>query len=433
MRLNSVQLQKQVQQQKASQRMLQSLEVLYMNQVELKDYLQEAYESNPLLELVEATPAYGLMTSADGAQKAGDEMFGQSEEAFRQTFAEYLYEQLMFLPNMDDEQRMLCKYLILCLDHKGYLEDSLDELAVRVGTTIETLEEALFQLQQLEPAGVGARSLEECLMIQAKRDPKATEVVYQVIAYGITDTSSKQLEKMAANLQCDRKQVEDAVQRILTYQPIPADGYSDGSAIAYTIPEAEVILENGRLTIRLNRSFLPRLSYNAKALELLEAQGKEAQAYLNRCKRAAESVLGAMQERDNTMRLLLEYVVGWQKDYFRIQGPLRPLTMHQVAEAIGVHPSTISRAVREKYILFQGRQLMLKQLFVSKVQDGTSSHAVKERMRSLIAREIPQNPYSDEAMVTLLAEEGITISRRTVAKYRKELQLPAAHQRKRSE
>ena len=429
MRLNSVQLQKQELRQKATQKMVQSLQVLCMSQVELKDYLQEAYESNPLLEITEVSEH---ATFGAGSKRGSvEENYGGLPESFQQTFVEYLYEQLMFLPNLDDEQRMLCKYLILCLDHKGYLEASLDELAVRVGATIETMERALFQLQQLEPAGVGARSLEECLRLQAMRDPHATEAVYRLIELGLHSEMIKDAAEVAKALECPLEEAIEAMNILRSYHPIPSSGFSDGRAVEYTIPEAEIQAEGGALQIHLNRSFLPQLRYNESAVEMLQAGSLKEQAYLQQCKKQAETVLTAMTDREHTVRLLLEFIAGWQKNYFLSGKAMEPLTMVQAAEAIGVHPSTISRAVRDKYILFHGQQIPLRSFFVSKVSGGTSSHAVKQRLTEIIKAEPTASPYSDDAIQHRLEEEGVQVSRRAIAKYRQELHIPAAHKRRR--
>jgi len=431
MRLNSLQFQKQEQKQKATQKMLQSLHVLAMSQAELKAYMQEAYESNPLLDITESALQGNVGPSgmaADASMHGRDAELYATESAV-QTFAEYLYEQLMFLPNMDDEQRMLCKYLILCLNHKGYLETSLDELALRVGKTTETMEQALFQLQKLEPAGVGARTLGECLRLQAERDSEAGDAVFRLLREENLQLIEN-ADAAAKALQCPLEEARKAILRVKSYHPYPSEGFSDGTPIVYCIPEAEVTVEQGRLQIRLNRRFLPRLVMNEGTAKLLSQGTKEEKAYYKECNKKAEEVLEAIGGREHTIRLLLEFIVGRQKEYFLLGKPLQALTMGEAAEAIGVHPSTVSRGVKEKYLLFQGRNIPLKDFFVSKLQGGRSSDEVKQKIKSLIASEHINQPYGDEQLRLMLEEEGIQVSRRAIAKYRNELNIPAAHSRK---
>ncbi|MCR4999445.1 MAG: RNA polymerase factor sigma-54 [Lachnospiraceae bacterium] len=430
MRLNAVQFQKQEQHQRASQKMIQSLGVLQMSQTRLKEYLQEAYESNPLLEMAECGgDAFCCNAMGEHAQSdIGDTL--RSSAQMQQTFVEYLYEQLMFLPNIDEEQRVLCKYLILCLDHKGYLVASLEELALRVGTDQLAMEEALFCLQQLEPAGVGARSLEECLLIQAKRDVNATEHVYRLIEEHLDLMVANDMPAIAKALDCTITEATEAYSIVRGYCPIPSDGFSDGEDVAYCIPEAEIIAEGNTVTIHLNRSFLPRLTYSGAAQEMIVQAKGQTDPYLKQCQRAAETVLSAMQERENTMRLLLEYVVGYQKEYFIHRAPLQPLTMKAVAKALSVHPSTITRAVADKYVLYQGTTIPLRRFFVSQAKSGTSSDCIKKQICILIEQEKREHPYSDEQLEQLLSSEQMVVSRRTIAKYRKELGIPAAHGRK---
>jgi RNA polymerase sigma-54 factor len=428
MRLNSVQLQQHEQHQKTTQRMLQSLRVLHMSQIELKEYLQDAYESNPLLEITEACDSMSIASDTRGGENGVLQRTGG--DTIQQTFAEYLYEQLIFLPNMDEKQRMLCKYLILCLDSKGYLDASLDELAMRVGQSYEEMEGALFLLQELDPPGVGARSLEECLLLQARRDPNASELVYCLIKTGEWMTGRISIPDIAKRLESSEREIQTAIECIRSYHTSPSEGFSDGIDIQYTIPEAEILTEDGQIRIQLNRSFLPKLSINEQVQEMLENGSKQEQAYLKDCQNKAEEILHSVLERENTMRLLLEYVVGWQKMYFLKNDALLPLTMVQTAEAIGVHPSTISRAVKDKYILFRGRQIPLKDLFIAKTKDGTSAHAVKKRIQVYIEKENPCHPYVDEQLRELLQEDGIQVSRRAISKYREEMHIPAAHRRK---
>lgn len=437
-----------------------SLEILQMTLPELREYLQEAALSNPLLEL-EDPPSIQiageeLLKSADEGEdlpkkcSERDELFGWNliepaeisidklaQPLPEQSFTQMLQEQLLSVPGLDNETRLICEYLIECLDERGYLAFSLKEIADEAHIPLFLAQQALYLLQSLQPTGVGARTLEECLVLQLAQSKSFNAHTVALATHGLSMLAKKDYNGIARLLKCSRQEALRTADVICGLKPIPSQGYDTCEITMYQIPEAEVLIEGGELVLRMNTEvFVPVPHINESLIQLLKNDSRaDTQAYLKKQIAEAQQVTRFVNDRTSTIQMLLQLILDLQREYFLHGGELRPLTMGQLAEQAGVNISTVSRALQGKTLRFNGRTLLLKDLFMRAVteMDGRSitSGNIKQHLEKFIQQEDCSRPLSDEDLRIALEAVQISISRRTVAKYREELGIPSSSRRRR--
>lgn len=352
------------------------------------------------------------------------------------SFSDYLNEQLGQMKQLDGKTKALCSFLVGCLNSCGYLDGTLSELAEELHLPLFDLEQALFVVQSLEPAGVGARSLSECLLLQLVQSEDFNAVTLRLVRSGLELLAKRDMKALANLLEVSMIETQAAAQAIFRLNPIPSRGFYTESRVPYIVPEATLRCENERIIIELNQSILPKVTLNQEYKALLKQEDcKEAHLYLKEKVTQANALINNMEHRTDTLYRLLTAVVHLQPDYFLQHGNLRPMTMQMVADALDVNVSTISRAVREKYILFNGQMLALRTLFTVPLQgtaqsEPVSAGFVRARIKQMIQAEDTSAPLSDQSLCEALADMNITISRRTVAKYRGELNIPSTSARR---
>ena len=438
--------------------MQQSLQCLQKPALELREYLQEEALSNPLLEVEEPSlselspemlepdrdgPAdlpverREQLVWESGRRTEGGDVDFTAYCSRTESFPEYLENQLGQMTHLDGEQLALCRYLVGCLNSAGYLDCPLEELAGELGCPVFDLEQALFVVQSLDPPGVGARSLTECLLLQLAQSRSFNAVNIHLIREGLPLLAKGDYAALARLLGVRQSEARAAGDAIRALNPIPSCGFSGGSSVPYILPEASIRCDGGRVVIEMNDQAMPRLSLNGDYCVLLEGADcpADARPYLREKLGEAKGLMANLRNRQDTLFRLLSEVVRMQEGYFLRGEELRPMTMGQAAEALGLNISTVSRAVKEKYVQFDGRVFPLRSLFTASVQatDGgsVSAESARQQLRRFLEAEDPAAPLSDEALSAALASVGIALSRRTVAKYRAELDIPAASQRRR--
>ncbi len=466
-------IQQQAQKQVLSQGLRRSLEILQLPVTELETYLQEAALSNPLLELElpqdARLPDPEQEFTRDLAQRESDvwevsgsesaavwdlpagEVFsgwgGAPEEDLATRLADphsqgerlsdALAEQLLHMPRLSDPMRQLCLYLIECLNENGFLDFDLADLAREQKVPLFDMEQALYILQDLQPAGVGARSLTECLVLQlARTDHFNPHTLRLVQTDGLELLARGNMAAVAKLLECSPSEAKRAADAVRALNPRPAQGYGSGVAPACQIPEAVFRREDGRVRIELDRRLLCKLSLNEQTCALL-CEGTEAERkYLREKKSDAQQLIRSMQERENTMVRLLKAIAERQQGYFLRHEPLEPMTLTQLADSLGLSLSTVSRAVQGKCIQFDGQILPLRRFFVSAItaDDGASisSENVRRHIARFVSAEDPEKPLSDEALRAALVAVRLPVSRRTVTKYREEMGIPSSARRRRT-
>lgn len=432
-----------------TQTMRQSLECLQLSAFELNELAQNAALSNPLLD-VQAANYYetSLPTEPEPQEKfelrEGDrwsypaapqdaDSFG-SHMTKAATFREYLEEQIGQMRYLDEETLCLCRYLIGCLDDRGYLDCPLEELAEEIGCPLFSLEQALFAVQMLDPPGVGARSLSECLILQLAQGSSFDRLTLAIARDGLALLGKRDHSGLAAMLGVSVKEAKQAAEKVRALNPIPARGFSGGEQVIYIAPDAVFSSEQGRLIVTLNQRILPRLSVNSEYSALLTGScGSEVQHYVQEKIAEANSLIRSVQARCDTLLRLLTLIAEVQHDYFS-GGDLLPMTMQQAAEALNLSTSTVSRAVQNKYIEFNGSVVPLRSFFTTSVRATSdadvSAQAIKQRIRRIVCAEDTGSPLSDEEIRSALESGGIAISRRTVAKYRTAMGIPSSERRR---
>ena len=463
------QSQKQTQQLMLTQAMRQSLHILQLPLLELREYVTEAAAENPLLEVDCPEGEVALVPEREegfepdnphnpedffgsaepwaghwqtgGSQRRADE--GQpldagelaDRSAREEKLSDVLNEQLLGLglPRQTEE---ICRYLIDCLNGDGYLDFPLEELAREMGCTVFAAEQALYFLQSLQPAGVGARSLQECLILQLARGKDFNADTLTLVKEGLPLLARHDMAGLEKLLKASPARVRAAAAAVAALEPLPARGYGASGPTHYILPDATVRRTRTGLTAELNSALEPRARLDEENCRLLrESRDPGSAAYLKSHLAAAGDLIQGLENRKSTLQRILNCVLEGQKEYFLSAAPLAPLTMEQVAERLGMNVSTVSRAVQGKYLSFGGGVLPLRSLFSvalpGSAGSGLTPASVKLQLRALVEAEDPQKPLSDEALAQVLAQKGMEISRRTVAKYRQELEIPSSAQRRR--
>lgn len=438
-----------------TQAMQQSLHCLQMSALELRSYLQEAALSNPLLEIEdqplgelppEAVDSSGVEFGENLPIEQRDQLIwdmpssGEADLSSyvsrQESFTDYLNSQLGQMSLLDADTLARCRYLVGCLNSAGYLDCSLPDLAQETGQSLFDMEQALFIVQALDPPGTGARSLSECLLLQLAQGSAFTETNIHLIQSGLSLLAENDLPALAALLHISQQEARAAADTIRRLNPIPSRGFYTENRVPFVIPEATIRPMGDRAVIEMNSHILPQVSLNETYCALIgRADLKDAQLYLREKLAEAKNLLSHLENRSDTLFRLLSAVVELQQDHFLKGAPLQPMTMRQLADRLELNISTVSRAVKDKYIQFNGKVLPLRSLFSMSLPtaDGrdVSADTARQHLRRFITAENPSAPLSDEALRQALAGVNILLSRRTVSKYRAELGIPAASARKR--
>lgn len=344
----------------------------------------------------------------------------------------YLLEQLAYEDYSVDQQRCLA-VLIGALDERGYLSVPLSVLSDEISEA--ELESALPLLQQMDPAGVGARDLSECLVLQLKRKAGQSLAITLAETY-LHAVAREQIRDLAELLDTSEEAVEDAVAQIRLCDPTPGLTF-EPEAVTYVEPDVTVRRGDAGFVIELAERKLPRLRISASCRELMQKDtlSSSEMSYLRQKMRAASFLIDGISQRQATLTKVVESIVGVQHNFFaRNDGELEVLTMASVADQIGVHETTVSRAIANKYIRTPRGVFNMKHFFRSGYRCADGSMMTADRAKSMVAEAIahedPSAPLLDKDIAASLSEQGLKMARRTVAKYREELGIPSSKDRK---
>jgi RNA polymerase sigma-54 factor len=340
-------------------------------------------------------------------------------------------------------ERQLAEVIIHNLDDHGYLRDTtLEEIAAATGVEVDDVEDALLLVQELDPIGVGARDLAECLLIQADQAHPHDKLLREVIRHHIKDLERKDYAGIARALGVTKREIMDAHRTIMTFEPKPGRPFVADDT-TYVTPDIYIVRENDTWVARLNEDGLPRLrvsNYYRQALRNAPTHGApsddKAQDYVKERLRSAQWLIRSIHQRQRTILRVTEAIIYFQLDFFdRGIDHLRPLVLRDVADHIGMHESTVSRVTTNKYVYTPRGIYELKYFFNSSIKkegtDDIAAEAVKHHIKQIIAEEKPAKPFSDQKLVHMLHERyGIDIARRTVAKYREMLGILSSSKRK---
>jgi RNA polymerase sigma-54 factor len=436
-----------------SHEIVESLQFLQLPLPELRRKIDEIMLENPVLEYDEDCPTepedfVPRSLEADGesyreepeeSEAAGgdDEFFDPFYRLARvSTFKDFLLQQLGE-SDLDKEALRICRYLIEDLDKRGFLQSTTAEVAEAVGTTEAEVNRALKAVKALQPCGVGASGVQDCLLMQLphRTDPEQ-RILRTIIEEHLELVAKNRVELLAKRLSIPVGTAGALCKIIQEMNPIPSRGFHTETDAPFVIPEATVTRDgDGTLQVRENGSFLPRVRISESARQIMaDTEDPETLVYLREKMKRASAVLRGLSERRSTLSRVLEQLTELQPAYFLSGGSLRPMSIAGLAEQLGLHESTVSRAVAGKYILCRCGVVNLRSLFTSGIPDRAgglvSSEQVRQTIRELVEQEDRTSPLTDQQMEEKLCARGMELSRRTVAKYRSELEIPSAARRR---
>jgi len=350
-----------------------------------------------------------------------------------------LYEHLLWqlrLATVSEPVGRTAEIIINNLNDYGYLQASLDEIAKMAEVDMETVEESLSFVQGLDPSGVGARGLQECLLLQLPPLNLEGTLVEQILREGFSELEGKRYKQLGAKFKVSIDEILAAVKIIEGLEPRPGRNYSSDEPV-HIIPDVYVEESEGKFLITLNDEGIPRLrlsNYYRKLLANKKSLGPEEKQFLEDKLRSAIWLLRSLDQRNKTIYKVTESILKFQEDFFRIgHAYLKPLNLRVVAEDLGMHESTISRVTSNKYIQCPQGLLNFRYFFsnaVSTERGEMSSSTVKDIIKEIISKEDPGQPLNDQKIVDILNSKGISVARRTTAKYREELKIPSHLKRK---
>ncbi len=448
----------QKQTQTLSPQMMQSMEVLQMGSQELLEYIEEAVQENPVLEReetydrrdesadlrrklewLESTDPQNRYYHQQDSEDENDPIrnYGTVEDREENLYY-YVLSQLRVL-ELDPQVMTCAEFLVESLNQNGWLDEPLSAIARSLGRPEEELEEALSVVQSLEPAGVGARDLSECLRLQLVRRSPVDQLAVEIAEHHLDALSKSRYGLIARELNAGQEQVRRSCDLIRSLNPRPGTGFAARENLTYINPDIIVVSFPDHFELLTNDYYFPTLNISGYYSRLLkESDEAEVKDYLTGKVRQAKWMVRAIEQRRSTLMACAQCILELQEAFFR-KGPghLVPMSLADVASRIGVHESTVSRAARDKYIQCSMGVYPLSYFFSRSLggegADAASPDAAKALLKKLIGEEDKRRPLSDQKLCQLMEDRGCTLSRRTVAKYRDELHIPSTTGRKQYE
>ena len=459
-------------QQKLSPQQIQMIKLLELPTVQLEQRIKQEIEDNIVLEEEHAseeeeqpqqisvdeylreddTPSYKSRInnySKDDKQRPVFLTEGRS-------LPEYLLEQLGFR-NLSERDMRLAAYLVGSIDEDGYLRRDLesvaDDIAFTLGieTSAEELERLLGVLHELEPAGIGARNLRECLLLQMAQIPinsRPRRLARKILTNYFEEFVKKHYEKLMSRLQVSEEDFREAIAEIRRLSPKPGNLYAEGGTdtTPYIIPDFILDYQDGRFQLSLNSYNVPEVRVNRRYMDMIREmvgsdgtvreKDKEAIQFVKNKIDSAKWFISAIKQRHDTLMRTIQTILDYQQEYFKDgdKSKLRPMILKDIADRTGLDVSTISRVVNSKYVQTQFGIILLKSLFSEAMQtesgEEVSSYEIKNILQECIVEEDKRHPLTDETLMDILNSKGYRIARRTVAKYREMLGIPVARLRK---
>ena len=460
----------------------QAIQLLQLSTLELEQVVRKELEENPLLEEVPLDTADGQgatapeaaaelppappptepvskETSSVDAERADDLPFDLSAAIFDEpdertpvsmeereelpfenlghneapSLADHLVEQLRMVASDPDALR-IGEAIIGNLDEDGYLRAELGEIVEGTGATLPVVEAALRLVQGFDPRGVAARSVQECLLLQILADPEPDPVTVEILERYFEDLGRRRYPEIARAMKLPLDRVMESIEEIQGLEPKPGRRFG-GNDSRYIVPDVTIQKVGSDYVVLLNEEGIPRLRVNSLYRSLLRRSGDEAKQYVEQKIRSAVWLIKSVEQRQRTLRRVAQSLVNFQREFLDKGLPhLRPLALRDVGDDINMHESTISRVTTNKYVQTPQGLFELKFFFHSGIASDSgvmvSSVSVKKMIRDMVDAEDTGTPLSDQEIAQALHARGLTIARRTVAKYREELGILPSHQRR---
>lgn len=478
-------------------RMIQSMEILQLPIMALQERIEQELQENPVLELKEVTEEEAAPGDENGPElekqeradekategeliidEAGDDLdfkrlealskdwddhfneehrpsrSGMDEEGDKkhdamqnmpsrpQSLHDYLNDQVGFLDHPEELERIV-RYLITHIDEKGFMRVGSEEIAKSYqevfseAITVDDVEDAVAVLQKLDPRGIGARSMEECLLLQVTSETPHRDIVTALIQHHLDDILHNRLPVIQRKTGFDLETIKEAIEELRRLNLSPGSAFAADN-IPYVVPDIVVErAEDGNYTVRLVDDWVPNIYISRRYVEMYKEKGADPKAkeYLKRKIQAAQWLMDSIEQRRNTLERVTRSIITHQKAFLD-KGPehIEPLKMQQIADQVGVHVTTVSRAVDDKWVQTPRGIFPLKRFFGGGTQTTSGEEVawetIKSKLMEIIDNEDKSNPLSDEDLVHKLHDAGFPIKRRTVTKYRKMGNIPSSRQRK---
>lgn len=435
--------------------LIQAIQILQYNNHELNEYIDKELLENPILESeyhkesdteIDIDSLRDQLIQADENVEAykqweshstSDEYSYENFVAFNYTLTEFLIEQLHF-SSLKGQDAEIGRYIIENIDDNGYLSMSLEEICSVLDVDLDSCERVLDVIHTFEPSGVGARNLNECLIIQLASLGELTDEIELIISNRLKDLADNKYVLISKDMGISIAEVQGIADLIRTLEPKPGRGFDSDNSIKYIIPDIYVEETNGEYVVSANDGSTPSLHISSYYNSLTEEAkyDKELSNYLNNRFNSAMWLMKSIEQRKKTIYNVASAIVQFQNDFFaKGERFLKPLTLKQIAETVGVHESTVSRAINGKYMQCPRGVFELKYFFTGGILNedgsGVSSNSIKSMIKEFVDAEDDKKPLSDSKISEMLHEKGIDISRRTVAKYRDDIGILPSSKRRR--
>lgn len=397
-----------------TQEMKLSLNVLEMSSMDLEKFIEKEFSKNPLLEIDFSSKNYS--SKGDDSEESSPFDFISEEK----NLIDFLEEQLGFL-KISKEMRFLCTFIVNNLDKRGFLTITREELKSGCGFPLKDIDKAVEIVKSLEPVGIGAKNLEECLIIQLHKKNIIDQKLEYIITHFMQELASSKYDIICSKLNITEEYVVEYLKIIRSLNPFPSRGFYMGDTIRYIEPDAEIKNIGGKYVVVMSEKNIPKLKL--KSLENAQEISGEMKNYFN----SANNIIRCIEKRQLTLKSILDIILEKQYEYFsNPEGKLNSLTLKDISSILKIHDSTVSRAIKNKYILTEQGMKRVKDMFII----DNKKLFVKEKIEELILNEDRYNPLHDNEIALLLEKENLKIARRTVVKYREELGIKPAHKRK---
>lgn len=440
-------------QQTMSPQMQQSLNILQAPLMELKQLVDAELRENPALEeVIPDNAAEEPGKSKSDLDDQWDEYYSQravaepwTKEALEKrqhffdsqvrqpTLQEHLLGQLLTASWEKPDARIAAE-IIGNLDEQGYFRADVEDVAYATGSGALEVEGVLERVQEFDPPGVAARNLGECLYLQLKRSGRQYSTEARIVRHHLEELGRKKIQEISNVLGVSTQEVQHAAEEIAKLNPRPGHAFS-AEPEQTVIPEIVVERDGDGYAVRLNSDEIPVLRIADSYKDMLSESSREVRDYLRDKIKGGKFFIKSIQQRQQTLMNIGREIVNRQRDFFD-NGPshLRPMTMSQVADAVGVHETTVSRAASGKYMATPQGIFEIKYFFThgytNSEGEAVSNESVRQAILALVREENPRHPHSDQDIVGLLTEQGLAVARRTVAKYRDQLGILPSHLRK---
>jgi len=442
-----------VQKLKLSPQMFQAIHILELTLPELRGLLEQEFQENPLIEVEEKLKKEESSPEEETPEEDWSDYFAKEDEpnkeevekkrAYREslittppTLQDELLHQLR-LDSISEEEYLIGETIIGNINADGYLTANLAEIAQSLNKEIAEVEKILSLIQTFYPAGIGARDIKECLILQLKRKGHTNSSALRVVETHFQELETKKYDKICKDLAITMEELKEVTKQLSELDPKPGQVISSEQPV-YVLPDLSLEqAEDGNYIVSLNNEYTPTLRINQYYSRLLKDPNtpEDAKQYIREKLAAGEWLIKAINQRQETILKIAQYIIDVQKEFFAEgKGHLKPLILAQVAEKIGVDQSTVSRTINGKYIQTHMGIFELKDFFTKAVkkEEGhtVSADFLKSKISDLVKSEDDRHPLTDQDIVEKLKTEGINIARRTITKYREELNILPSYLRK---